>query len=72
MMNFDADAQCLPLRSRDPRKSEKRIEFISVESHGIETYRDWALTTRGGSQFDLFAGLNDPAVCNSVYAGVYE
>ncbi|WP_237162908.1 phosphoadenosine phosphosulfate reductase family protein [Serratia symbiotica] len=58
--------------TNDPRKSERRIEFISVESHGIETYRDWALTTRGGNQFDLFAGIEEPSVCNSVYAGVCE
>lgn len=58
--------------TQDPRKSEKRIEFISVESHGIKTYRDWALTTRGGSQFDLLAESKDHSVCNSVYAGVCE
>lgn len=58
--------------THDPRKAEKRIEFISLESHGIETYRDWALTTRGGNQFDLFAGIDEPSVCNSVYAGVCE
>ncbi|WP_315709994.1 phosphoadenosine phosphosulfate reductase family protein [Brenneria uluponensis] len=58
--------------TQDPRKAERRIACITVESHGIETYRDWALTTRGGSQFDLFAGLNDKTVCSSVYAGVCE
>ena len=58
--------------TQDPKKSERRIDCISVESHGISTYRDWAQTTRGGSQFDLFAGISDPAVCSSVYAGVCE
>ncbi|MFG1173899.1 phosphoadenosine phosphosulfate reductase family protein [Erwiniaceae bacterium CAU 1747] len=58
--------------TQDPRKAERRIDFISVESHGIETYRDWALTTRGGSQFDLLATATDQGVCNSVYAGVCE
>lgn len=58
--------------TQDPKKAERRTENISLKSHGIETYRDWALTTRGGAQFDLFAGLNDVAVCNSVYAGVCE
>lgn len=58
--------------THDPRKAEKRIDYISLESHGIETYRDWALTTRGGNQFDLFAGMDEPSVCNSVYAGVCE
>ena len=58
--------------TQDPKKAERRIECITVESHGIETYRDWALTTRGGAQFDLLAAASDPAVCNSVYAGVCE
>jgi hypothetical protein len=56
----------------DPRNSETRIEVITLESHGIETYRDWAMTTRGGQQFDLLAEANDHSVCNSVYAGVCE
>ncbi|WOA54356.1 phosphoadenosine phosphosulfate reductase domain-containing protein [Dickeya solani] len=58
--------------TQDPRKAERRIECITVESHGIKTYRDWAMTTRGGRHFDLFAGLNDQSVCSSVYAGVCE
>ncbi|WP_210501704.1 phosphoadenosine phosphosulfate reductase family protein [Pantoea ananatis] len=58
--------------TQDPHKSERRIECISVESHGIETYRDWAMTTRGGRQFDLLSGENEQSVCNSVYAGVCE
>lgn len=58
--------------TNDPKKSERRIELISLESHGIETYRDWALTTRGGRQFDLLAESNDRAACNSVYTGVCE
>ncbi|WP_051588664.1 MULTISPECIES: phosphoadenosine phosphosulfate reductase family protein [unclassified Serratia (in: enterobacteria)] len=58
--------------TQDPKKSERRIECITVDSHGINTYRDWALTTRGGRQFDLIAGMHDKAVCSSVYAGVCE
>lgn len=58
--------------TNDPKKSERRIALISLESHGIETYRDWALTTRGGRQFDLLAESNDRAACNSVYTGVCE
>ncbi|MDY4315329.1 phosphoadenosine phosphosulfate reductase family protein [Pectobacterium actinidiae] len=58
--------------TNDPKKAERRIECISVESHGIHTYRDWALTTRGGQQFDLLGEAVDPMVCNSVYAGVCE
>lgn len=34
--------------TQDPRKAERRIECITLESHGIESYRDWAMTTRGG------------------------
>lgn len=33
----------------DPHKSERRIECITVEAYGIESYRDWAMTTRGGA-----------------------
>ncbi|WP_250870402.1 phosphoadenosine phosphosulfate reductase family protein [Hafnia paralvei] len=58
--------------TQDPLKSEKRTEYVSVASHGIETYRDWALTTRGGKQFDLIAAMNDHSACSSVYAGVCE
>lgn len=58
--------------THDPRRAEKRIEVITVDAYGIETYRDWALTTRGGAQFDLLASANDSAVCSSVYAGVCE
>ena len=58
--------------TQDPCKAEKRIDFVSLDSHGIETYRDWALTTRGGTQFDLLANVDDHSVCNSVYAGVCE
>lgn len=58
--------------THDPRRAEKRIEVITVDAYGIETYRDWAMTTRGGSQFDLLAESNDKSVCSSVYAGVCE
>ncbi len=56
----------------DPKRAERRIEVITVDGYGIESYRDWAMTTRGGSQFDLLAATNDLAVCSSVYAGVCE
>lgn len=58
--------------THDPRRAEKRIEVITVDDYGIESYRDWAMTTRGGSQFDLLAATNDLSVCSSVYAGVCE
>ena len=58
--------------TQDPRKAERRIDCVTLASHGIETYRDWALTTPGGSQFDLMVAMNDHSLCNSVYAGVCE
>ncbi|MEP8677027.1 phosphoadenosine phosphosulfate reductase family protein [Enterobacter roggenkampii] len=58
--------------THDPRRAEKRIELITVDAYGIESYRDWAMTTRGGAQFDLLAESNDKSVCSSVYAGVCE
>ncbi|MFP1742479.1 phosphoadenosine phosphosulfate reductase family protein [Lonsdalea quercina] len=57
---------------QDPMRAERRIECVTVESHGIESYRDWALTLRGGRQYDLLGEATDPLVCNSVYAGVCE
>ncbi|UKY38466.1 phosphoadenosine phosphosulfate reductase family protein [Pantoea dispersa] len=58
--------------THDPRRAERRIEVITVDKFGIETYRDWAMTTRGGAQFDLLAEADDKTLCNSVYAGVCE
>ncbi|MCP5666738.1 hypothetical protein NL333_27350, partial [Klebsiella pneumoniae] len=58
--------------TNDPHKSERRIEFITLEKYGIESYRDWAMTTRGGRQFDLLAGMNNGVSCSSIYAGVCE
>ncbi|EIT7644431.1 phosphoadenosine phosphosulfate reductase family protein [Escherichia coli] len=58
--------------THDPRRAERRIDIITVDAYGIESYRDWAMTTRGGTQFDLLASVNDKSVCSSVYAGVCE
>lgn len=58
--------------THDPRRAERRIDIVTVDAYGIETYRDWAMTTRGGAQFDLLAEVNDKSVCSSVYAGVCE
>ena len=58
--------------THDPRRAEKRIDVVTVDAYGIESYRDWAMTTRGGAQFDLLAESNDKSVCSSVYAGVCE
>lgn len=58
--------------TQDPKKAERSIKCVTIESHGIETYRDWALTTHGGRQFDLLGSANDHSTCSSVYAGVCE
>lgn len=58
--------------THDPRRAEKRIEVVTVDVYGIESYRDWAMTSRGGAQFDLLAASNDLSVCSSIYAGVCE
>lgn len=56
----------------DPMRAEGDGTKVSLESHGIETYRDWALTTRGGRQFDMLGAMDDKSVCSSVYLGVCE
>ncbi|WP_045049084.1 phosphoadenosine phosphosulfate reductase family protein [Rouxiella chamberiensis] len=56
----------------DPKKATKNGAEVSLASHGIETYRDWALTTRGGNQFDLLMAVTDDSTCVSAYAGVCE
>lgn len=56
----------------DPMKAETDGANVTLESHGIEAYRDWALTTRGGRQLDMFGVMNDRTVCSSVYLGVCE
>jgi len=56
----------------DPMKAETDGANVTLESHGIEAYRDWALTSRGGRQFDMFATTGNKSVCNSVYLGVCE
>lgn len=58
--------------TQDPKRAEKRIDVVTVDGYGIKTYRDWAMTTRGGTQFDLLAPSNDLTVCSSIYAGVCE
>lgn len=58
--------------THDPLRAEKRINVITIEEYGIESYRDWAMTTRGGYQFDLLSGINQKATCSSIYAGVCE
>ena len=56
----------------DPMKAEADGANVTLDSHGIEAYRDWALTTRGGRQFDMFAAMDNKSVCSSVYLGVCE
>jgi len=56
----------------DPVKAETNARKVTLASHGIETYRDRALTTRGGRQFDMLAAMDNKSVCSSVYLGVCE
>jgi 3'-phosphoadenosine 5'-phosphosulfate sulfotransferase (PAPS reductase)/FAD synthetase len=56
----------------DPVKAETDGSKVTLTSHGIETYRYWALTTRGGRQFDMFAAMDNKSACSSVYLGVCE
>lgn len=56
----------------DPKNTQRCSSLVTIESHGIAVYRDWAFTTRGGSQFDLLADEPDKKACHSVYAGVCE
>ncbi|ENO0297779.1 phosphoadenosine phosphosulfate reductase family protein [Enterobacter asburiae] len=58
--------------TQDPKRAEKRINVVTVDGYGIQTYRDWAMTTHGGTQFDLLGASNDLSVCSSIYAGVCE
>lgn len=40
--------------------------LISTEKHGIRSAVEWAKTSRGGRQYDLFDD-EEPSVCSSVY-----
>ncbi|EAS1759759.1 hypothetical protein BH012_10040 [Salmonella enterica] len=58
--------------TRDPLKAEKDIHHITLESHGIETYRQWAFSLHGGKLFDEIAAINDSKTCHSLYTGICE
>jgi 3'-phosphoadenosine 5'-phosphosulfate sulfotransferase (PAPS reductase)/FAD synthetase len=58
--------------TRDPLKSERDINKISLASHGIETYRDWAFSLHGGRLFDEIAAINDAKPCYGIYTGICE
>ncbi|EJN2862266.1 phosphoadenosine phosphosulfate reductase family protein [Salmonella enterica subsp. enterica serovar Yaba] len=58
--------------TRDPLKSEQDINKISLDSHGIKTYRRWAFSLHGGQLFDEIAAINDGKACHSIYTGVCE
>ncbi|WP_253254588.1 phosphoadenosine phosphosulfate reductase family protein [Vibrio parahaemolyticus] len=60
------------LSSIDPTKATHDNRAVSLATHGFSTYEGYALSTRGGRQFDLLADLNSESVCTSVYAGVCE
>lgn len=43
---------------------------INLDSHGIHAVSEWAMTSRGGRQYDLIAAMNvedKPSQCTSVY-----
>lgn len=53
------------ISTHDPMRAERRSDVITVDNYGIASYRDWAMTTRGGRQFDLMpSGGNS---CSSIY-----
>lgn len=56
----------------DPMNVEKDGSKVTLESHGIENYRNWTLTTRGGRQYDMLASMDNKSACSSVYLGVCE
>lgn len=56
----------------DPMRAEGDGKKVTLNSHGIETYQDWALTTRGGRQYDMLGAMDDKSLCSSVYLGVCE
>ena len=58
--------------TRDPVKAEQDIYRITLDSHGIETYRRWAFSQHGGRIFDDVAALNDSKPCYGVYTGICE
>lgn len=60
--------------SFDPVNRAHDGKLVSVETHGIKKMREYAMTSRGGRHFDLFAqeGYQDMGQCSSVYAGVCE
>ena len=58
--------------TRDPVKAERDIYRISLDSHGIETYREWAFSRHGGRVFDEVAALNDSQPCYGIYTGICE
>ncbi|EGT5656562.1 phosphoadenosine phosphosulfate reductase family protein [Citrobacter braakii] len=58
--------------TRDPNKAERDIRKITLASHGIETWRDWAFSLHGGKLFDEIAAINDSQPCYGIYTGVCE
>jgi 3'-phosphoadenosine 5'-phosphosulfate sulfotransferase (PAPS reductase)/FAD synthetase len=58
--------------TRNPLNAERDIAKITLASHGIETYRDWAYSLHGGRLFDEIAAINDSKPCYGIYTGVCE
>ncbi|EAS1759905.1 hypothetical protein BH012_20075 [Salmonella enterica] len=51
---------------------QQDINKITLSSHGIWTYQDWAFSAYGGKVFDEVAALNDQKACHSIYTGICE
>lgn len=47
----------------------KTVDDIKTDSHGVRTYAEWAMTSRGGRQYDLITAIEQETVpvCSSVY-----
>lgn len=48
-------------------KYKGKDPLLDYKKHGIDSAVDWAMTTRGGKQYDLFKKLEDVPQCSSFY-----
>ncbi|HDZ9126760.1 TPA: phosphoadenosine phosphosulfate reductase family protein [Vibrio cholerae] len=60
--------------STDPMKAtvDNRKIMQNWKDYRFSAYEDYALSSRGGRQFDLLTQTENLSTCNSVYAGVCE
>ncbi len=47
--------------------NSRKNEEVTHETHGIKAVIEWARTSRGGRQFDLFRGIGQVKACSSLY-----